>query len=251
MLSNCDTPGKALNMNTHFRLNCFNQKSYFLCLAVIFACTGCTSFTSTVVGRSRDAKFSGNLLMMRSKGIPCKFKVPTHVEVTIEETYFLDPKTGDVLVPEKRILDVTTNPIYSDQLFMVEVIRPFAGTLDMTGKDKGFFFNEKGYLTKIGASIEDKTIRDANEVLASSRFKDLVKKKSTVTGGEGLTHQTRTVAIKRFNIAECDWHIAMSDWVDQYVNECTKTCVENYCPIASQTVHSHPQLTQAEFGNPF
>ncbi|MCA9131379.1 MAG: hypothetical protein KDB22_30055, partial [Planctomycetales bacterium] len=130
-------------------------------LAIVANTCGCASFTTKLVGRATDGKFSGYCLKTRTKGIPCKFKVPTHVEVTIEETFFLQDDTGHVLEPEQRILNATSQFVYSDQVFMVEVPRPIAGTLDLTAKDKkGYTFNKEGHLIQIGAAIEDKTIQD-------------------------------------------------------------------------------------------
>ncbi len=236
-------------MKTHFPLNRLFSKFLFFYLIGILMLTGCTSIRSTVVDRDASGNFSGNCLSLHAKGIPVKLKVPTHLEVKIEETYFVDESNGNVLATDKRILNVTTETIYSDQLFTIHVVRPFAGTLDLTGTGKGYALTEDGYLQSLGGSITDKTINDVTEVIGGKGFKDLVKRTSATMGGKGLATQTRTIAVRRFDITECNWHLAMSDWVGQYIHQCTEDCAVEFIPDCSQTGDAMLPNTNVATGN--
>jgi hypothetical protein len=107
--------------------------------------------------------------------------------------------------------------------------------LDLAGSGKGYVLSEDGYLQSLGGSITDNTINDVTEVIGGKGFKDLVKRTSTTMGGKGLATQTRTIAVRRFDITECNWDLAMSDWVAQYIDQCTEDCTVEFSPFSCQS----------------
>lgn len=197
--------------------------------------TGCTSIRSTLVDRGPDGKFSGHQLSTKVKGVPVKLKVPTHVEVRIEEVFYVDEGTGQVLFPEKRILEVADPvTIYEYQLFSVDVVRPFAGTLDLFGNGGGYELDPNQQISALGGKVTDSTISEIADVVGSKGFRNLLAgRQSTGTVTSGLLRQSRVVASRRFDIALPDWHLEMNDWVDSYMQHCNTTCPMGVAPCAN------------------
>ena len=194
----------------------------------LMSLTGCTSFQTSMIGRGNDGEFSGNCTKLRGKGIPLKLKVPSHLEVRIVETIFIDPDTGKVLSTGKRILDVEQEVQYTDQMFFVDIARPIAGSVTADGQNQGFKIDSEGYLTSLSAEIKDTTINDISGILTGDPLKGLLTS-AGVKGGKGLATQTRTIAVQRFDITECDWHHQMNDWVASIVEHCTIKCEGGDC----------------------
>ncbi len=57
-------------------------------LCCVFCC-GCASFKTTIMQRSCDNRFYENYPCSHTKGLPVKLKVPTHVEATVTEVFFI------------------------------------------------------------------------------------------------------------------------------------------------------------------
>ncbi len=223
-------------------MNTIRNLGVFLGLSTI-AMTGCSSFCSSILGRGGDGKFSGRNIVTRSAGIPMKVKVPTHIEAKIVEKFFVDETKGVAVVPENaRILDVQTSKVYSDQVVMVDIPRPFSGTLDMSSD--GIKLDSDGYLTQIGATFKDTTIKDITKVLESDVTKIIqTEAKSKVRlddepDEEGeeedrsntvvLTPQLRVVAVERFDISNPGWQSAMNDWIERHMGNCNTTCIGHW-----------------------
>ncbi len=221
------------------------SKPHFLAIAMLgmLMPMGCTSIKSTQLYRSTEGKFSACCLPDAKRGVPCKFKVETGVRAEIYETIFIDPSSGQTVVPpERRIYSIQTVPVYSDQNFMVHIPRPCAGTLDLNGETKGYTFNEEGYLIGIGAAIEDKTIQDITTILGDSSLGGLIKKQSaSVTGSSStLELQNRLIAVREFSYGEPNWHIEFNSWINQFQQcefQCNCSCEP---PINFQNVPSTP-----------
>lgn len=73
-------------------------------LLMVLVVSGCTSFRTTVLQRGSDHRMYPNVPCAKTKGLPVKLKVPSHVEVTVKESFFIQATK-----PE-------TTPIPSDAL---------------------------------------------------------------------------------------------------------------------------------------
>jgi|GEM_PF-1985812 len=199
--------------------------------AVVIASSGCTSIKTRPIFRSSDGKFSAICLPRATKGVPCKFKVESGIRGEIQETIFIDRKTGQVAGTGNRIYNVSLEPVYSDQFFMIHIPRPLAGTLDLTGDKGGYQFNDKGYLEKIGATIDDTTIEDITTALGEKSlggFLKVNKSDAKALVDETLfIQQNRTIAVREFSYGNPNWEIEMNDWVNQYqfcITQCGLDC---------------------------
>ena len=195
-------------------------------IILVVSLSGCTSIRSTFVERGADGQFSGDRLATRARGVPIKLKVPTHVEVNIEEVYYIDVANGHVIYPKQRILEVSKpEMVYEYQMFTVDIVRPFSGTLDANGSGNGYLLDENQQLTSLGASVTDNTISSISNILKGDAGKLLGPKKTSVgEGGKGLDRKTRVVSTKRFDITLPNWHIEMNDWINGHMQNCSSQC---------------------------
>lgn len=204
-----------------------NKQLFTVCLLAacsVISATGCTSIRSTFLGKDVQGKYSGDCEETRACGVPIKLKVPTHVEVSINEVYYIDTASGDVIYPERRILFVSEpEKIYEYQLFTVDIARPFSGTLDMTGANAGYALDENQQLTSLGATTTDNTLSSISKILTEDKGL-FGNKTSTGSGGDGLSRQTRVIATKRFDINEFNWHETMNQWVENFMHDCSESC---------------------------
>ena len=176
----------------------------WLLAAMLAALTGCTSFRSTLMHRSGDGSLHRDGCLRPLRGIPVKLKVPSHLAVSIVETYQIvpgvspggksteiekadstdsnpTPITGQTKARpqvltlgeegEPRTLEVLTKVEYSDQVFLVDFPRPLAGVLDLTnGKDDGITFDGEQYFAKIRGSIDDRTMQELGSDFGTGLF---------------------------------------------------------------------------------
>lgn len=196
-----------------------------MCLLAFLIASGCTSLRSTELFRASDGKFSAYCSSWGTKGVPCKFQVETGLRVEIKETYFIDAISGKEVTTEHRLYEVTKTPIFSDQVFMVHIPRPMAGTLDLSG-EKGYQFTN-GYLTKIGETVDDTSIEDITTILGPNSLGGLLKTGATADP-KALEPLTRTVAVREFTFADPCWHLEMNEWINRFP-KCDATCFSN-CP---------------------
>jgi hypothetical protein len=200
-----------------------------LYLFAFLVAAGCTSIRSTQLFRATDSKFSAYCMPWGTKGVPCKLQVETGLRVEIKETYFIDVENGKEVSGDHRLYEVTKTPIFSDQVFLVHIPRPMAGTLDLSG-DKGYHFTN-GYLTKIGASVDDTTIEDITTILGPNSLGGLLKTGATADPN-ALEAVTRTVAVREFSFADPCWHLDLNEWIN-LLPKCDATCPAN-CQATGQ-----------------
>ena len=214
-------------------------------ICLLFFAVGCTSIRSTVVQRGADGKYTGNHLSTKTTGVPVKLRVPTHVDISIQEVYYVDDKTGEVLDSEQRILEVADPvTVYEYQLFTVDVPRPLAGSLNLTGQENGFTLDDNQQITGLGGTITDNTISQTAAIFGSDSLGGaLANLQSTGTGGsEDLTRQERVIATKRFDISVPNWHSEMNAWVESYMGNCTGKCpVALGCTSCSENTSAYYQ----------
>lgn len=194
-----------------------------LSLLIAFLSIGCTSIKTTQLFRDGEGKFAANCITRPTRGVPCKFKVETGVHVSIHETIFVNRTEGTVVPSDRRLLAVKTKPIFTDQVFMVHVARPLAGTLDMS-EGKGYSFNNEGYLTGIKARVEDNTIKDISEALGKNSLGGILTASTKDNSKNILIElQERTIAVRDFSFSDPNWYCDMNDWINQY-QDCNLLC---------------------------
>lgn len=196
-------------------------------VVVCFTC-GCTTFSSTMLNRLDDGSFVGNSngtarhnnSARPYKGIPITLHVPTHLDVYIEETYYLQEESGKEFseVNTGRLLNVRAEPIKTKKVFLVDFKRPASGTLEMGAK-----FNDQQYFDKIESKLVDTTIIDSakllNTVLKFATAKPAAFNPSTLPRH---LRQTRVVAYRRFDINEPDYEQQVEAFVNLHLNDCDR-----------------------------
>jgi hypothetical protein len=208
---------------------------YWKCLGLtlVVSAVGCTSLSSTMLNRLDDNSFVGNSngdacsrgRTRPFKGVPITLQVPSHVDVSIDETYYLanDATTGTLTeLPIGRILNVRTEVIKTKKVFIVDFKRPASGTLNLDAK-----FNDDQYLKSITSHLEDTTIKDSAALLGTV-LKFATGKQTSGTQGPApspnFSRQTRTVAYRRFDINEPDFEGQVDAFVSRHLNNCNESC---------------------------
>jgi|694.fasta_scaffold08443_4 hypothetical protein len=210
--------------------------------------SGCTSIQMKPLFQDQRGNLYGDLHSKGTKGVPCKFKVKKGIRLSLIETIVVSNE-GKVLPLGHRgnpLLKIQEQDIEEDQFFLVHVPRPLAGTLEIGSADKpGYSFNDKGYLTGIGAMVEDKTIEDVTSVLAglapggeTTKSKGMfqLSENDSQTPGDFVVRE-RLVATRDFYWSDPNWHCAVNDWLQEYECNnltCESVAAENRPQVASK-----------------
>lgn len=221
-------------------------------LTWLLSIVGCASFSTTMLNRQDDNSLWGNSngdlkgndqKARPYKGVPITLKLPTHLDVFIDEEYYIkiDGNTiSEPLESQCRLLSVRDELVYSDKVFTVDFKRPASGTLGLT---LGFDEDEQ-YFNKIDSKLEDDTITASaalvagviNSLQAQNKF---AEKTSTAEEKEQreqeekvaddnaimnglLTSDRRVVAYQRFDINAMDFELQVADFVNQHLNCCNQ-----------------------------
>jgi hypothetical protein len=215
----------------------------------LFGSLGCRSISSTIMDRTPSdnlvSESNGERCYLDQgapyRGIPVVVQVPTHVDITINETLLFtdmpDPSGGGrtlvQLKPSKRQIGVDASIKKSDKLFFVDFKRPAGGTMDYTidyGDGKSQYFKSIKY------KVVDETISDINSALTTVFSTTATKSTSKANAspsrkpatendpasGPILSSTTRTLAWKRFDINEPDFEQQLTDFVNLHVNDCNE-----------------------------
>lgn len=187
--------------------------------------SGCVSYRSTIMQRNADDSFSNNPTVSHTRGLPVKLKVPTHVEVTIKETFVVE-RVADgnqsiyreipIVVDGREVhaQSVATRVIYTDKVFTVDFNRPAAGVLDLSNVS----FDNEQYFAKIRAEYTEQTLADIGTALRTVRpLLATPSAASTKRGDPNLAIDERMVAQTRFDLAEPDWEMMLQAFVEQHV----------------------------------
>ncbi len=202
--------------------------------ATLFFLSGCASFSSSVLSRLDDNSFVGNSNGEPSifcgtrpyKGVPITLAVTTHLNVFIEETYFMQPTPDasgvrqvlDNVSLNRPLRNVRAEPVKTKKVFLVDLKRPASGRLNAS-----MTLNDQQYFDKITGTIADTTIADSTALLATILTK-LPTGKSAAKGDIEYLKRTRVVAYKQFDINAPDFELQLDDFVSQHLN-----CVGNAC----------------------
>lgn len=205
-----------------------------LAYSIILALTGCQTFSSTMLNRLGDNSFIGNSNGYANgtsqarpfKGIPITLKVPSHLDVYVEEVFYLqDPGDGGSIretLDDTRMLQVRTDLIRTKKVFTVDYKRPGSGTLNSTTN-----FSDDQYFKKIDNSIDDTTITDSAALL-NTALKGVTGISTAADGPttdqtgllSNLLRDKRVVAYKRFDINDPDFELQVEMFVNQHLNNC-------------------------------
>lgn len=230
-----------------------SSSAAILVLFCVISGAGCTSVKSTALKRNSDNSFVGasngsekaHGAARAFKGIPITLEIPSHVDVEITETYYIELHGAqlrevafDPATP--RNLDVVIHPIKTRKAFTVDFVRPAAGTLETD-----LAFSDDQYLTSITNKLEDKTIKDITAAIQT--LTPLLTKKAAAAVGENigasLIKNTRTVAFERFDIDEPGFEDRMLSFVELHLNAC-HGCEGRIGPQAAEPIpHQHSQAS--------
>ena len=204
----------------------FSMRMSALLLAVIFVCnTGCTTTRSTPLSRDGNNKLQKDL-QPSPKGIPITIKVPTHLDVTIHETYYLENvATSDDAGKQKfadlrevkttnRNLWVEVTPIETEKVFTVDWKRPLSGTLDYSAE-----LGEDQYFDKLGATTNDSSITDVTGLIGQIT-QTVIATAAPVGNDTNLLTDDRVVAHAKFDIDDCDFEEQVLAFVSHHLNNC-------------------------------
>jgi hypothetical protein len=220
---------------------------FAICLVAILA-AGCTTYRSTPLSRDPCNGLSKDSCTP-VKGVPIAVKVPTHLDVYVDETFFLLPDSSGIYreVPilddngvPVRNLGIRPEMIQTRKIFVVDFKRAAAGVTS-----NGLEFNDEQYLEKITGSIQDDTLKEATA--AFSALAPLLNARPTAAAGETTKREnsirgTRVVAYRRFDLSTCDFEQQVADFVDYHMNAC-HTCT-------GPTYPGVPQLPYSGSGEP-
>lgn len=201
---------------------------------LVAATVGCASARSQAINRSPDNYLSKNE-PIPCKGVPITMKVPTHLDIAVMETYYLQNEAcyenGDnntkvqryadlrELTMPTRNLSVKVTPVLTEQVFTVDFKRPMSGTLQY-----GATFGSDQYFDTITGTAVDSTITDVTALVAAAAPLFAVPT-SAGTVGEGITNVivgNRMVAYRRFDINEPDFEEQVLAFVNHHMNACNQ-----------------------------
>lgn len=209
-----------------------------LALGSVLPNSGCTSMSSTFMQRQEDDQLlgisngkSGTHNHARPfKGIPVKLKVPSHIDISIEETLLVTDTNNSLKVQQlgsgTRQLNVAKSVVYSDKVFTVDLKRPAAGTVDYELQ----FDKQAQYFKEINYKNVDETIKDITTVISS--LTPISKPKGTPVGAGGADSQARlketesvvkeihrTIAWKRFDLQDPMLEDQIASFVSVHLQE--------------------------------
>jgi hypothetical protein len=213
--------------------------------------TGCKSTSSFFMQRFDSDRLAGSSngeLGVHDnakpfKGIPITLKVPTHVDIFIQETIYLDANTLEPVPTSKRNLKAKANPVCSDKLFSVDPKRAAAGLseyeIDMNNEHTDS--RQRQYFKALNQKVTDETIKDITSALNTL----LPGVPSNPDGGKAIVHEPvinsgllsmdRDVAWKRFDISSPDFEIQVKAFVDEQLNSC-HTCGPTCSVVMNENV---------------
>lgn len=193
-------------------------------LLVLILFSGCASFSSTLLHRD-----SNNLCWQRKKhlkGMPVTLEVPTHLKVDVIEKKYLilkrDAKTGEntvqVLPCPTPIREVRKEFIKTKQIFVVDLKRPAAGTLNANID----LDPSKQYFNEIKTELSDTTIDAVSELIASVAPSGLIG--APTSSGEAFNDNLKelesVVATQIFEINAPDFEMTLRNYMEQHLNCC-------------------------------
>ncbi|MBI3861601.1 MAG: hypothetical protein HY290_06870 [Planctomycetia bacterium] len=159
------------------------------------------------------------------KGVPITLQVPSHLDVFIDETYYLQKSSAtpaedqkDITVLEEAAVpplrSVRAETVKTKKVFFVDFKRPGSGSLDVSAT-----FNDDQYFKNITSKLVDTTIKDT-AALAGTIIKGAKGISTAGTLTKEMMKQTRVVAYRRFDINEPDFDMQVDEFVRVHLADC-------------------------------
>lgn len=214
--------------------------------------TGCNSIRTNMWTRAEDDNLHPDACS-KLKGIPVMLRVPSHLEVTITETLYLQYQQIDPLKDEFELrvipldhpdLDVAANLKYTEKMFLVDPVRVGAGN-----GSYGFGFGPAnanasaiigedglatghGYVHNANFKANDQTIIQSANLLSTvlslrpkaSGKSGLLDPNTLREGSKPVIKMTRTVAYHRFDLGSPCVDAEVLAFMEQHLNGCHPTC---------------------------
>lgn len=182
--------------------------------------SGCTTTRSTPVSRNGNGKLQKDLASS-PKGIPITIKVPTHLDVTIHETFYLENVASDIkefadlreVQMRNRNLWVEVTPRETEKVFTVDWKRPLSGTLAYSAT-----LGDDQYFDALGATSTDNSITDVTGLIG--QVAQLAAPTANEIPDTDLLTDDRVVAHARFDIDDCDFEQQVLNFVQHHLNNC-------------------------------
>ncbi len=220
-----------------------------LCLTALILCqtlVGCSSFSANFLYRSED-----NQSWLRKKhlrGVPVTLKIPTHVRIdVIEKRYMFLNGDGKIIQdsPGFPIRSVKYTPIETEEIFLVDIKRPGAGTIDTTIE----FDAENQYFKEIKTDITDTTIESISSLIGSIAPGGLIGAPTSEVVPAAYTNRVKevesVVASKVFEFEAPDFELLVGDFLGQHLN-CCHDCGQPRSSIAPTSNHNNTEPESLE-----
>lgn len=219
------------------------RSRYWLGLALLWlSATGCSSLHTTFFRRHDDDTLcKENDVPIH--GVPVMVKVPTHLELRVDETIHLIKEPGkttvQVIGPAGTTLrSVDANLRVTEKMFVLDPKRPMSGTANY-----GFAFQSKpdgnsnaakdlargaaghGYLQGLKYKVDDQTLANVSTFLANiapllatpvARSED-----APADPLKGVYTTRRTIAFGLFDLASPSFEDEVNAFLEEHVNRCS------------------------------
>lgn len=210
-------------------------------ILLLLLTTGCTSLRTTFFSRLED----DTLLKENEKpvhGLPVMVKVPTHLELRVEEIVHLvrEPNTTNLhtLSPDSQLLrSVQADLRFTEKMFVLDPKRPASGTAayGMTfqskpkansnaARDAAAESAGHGYLQGLKYKVDDQTITNVTAFLANIApllASPIAAEPSSEMGPVvGLYTTQRTIAFGLFDLASPDFENEVNSFLELHLNAC-------------------------------
>jgi hypothetical protein len=209
------------------------MKHHRIILLLATVLLGCSSFSSTLLHRTEDNCAWKQERMLH--GVPITLKVPTHVRVDVAEKHFLvldqvqrkrrDGSTVTVQAIHRKaakfpLREVTYHMIETEKVFVVDLKRPGAGTIDA----KLDFDADDQYFDEIKTKVVDETIEQVGNLIAQVAPSGLFGAPTADTAGEKVSNRIKqvftVVASNIFEIDAPDFEFQLRAFLDRHLNCC-------------------------------
>lgn len=188
---------------------------------------GCRSAVSTHVIPCPDGV---GWEQKRIRGVPVMVKLPSHVEVVVFERRYVTSDGKSLCCDELKTRELVTkhveyNKIEKDEVFVVDSVRPAAGTLAYSATFNGQFFKT------FNSKIEDKTIEEITKIVNALPKPPIPGAKAAASAsGSNISEIDRILVVKVFAITDPQLECNIQDFVNGYLNDCTIPCTSpNSC----------------------
>jgi len=200
---------------------------------LLVAFTGCCSFSSTLLHRSEDNSTWDKKRLLQ--GVPITLTVPTHVRIDVSEKHFLvlnhvdrlrtDGSTVRVKAVQRQaakfpLREVIYHVIETEKIFVVDLKRPGAGTVDATMKIDA----DDQYFDEIRTKVVDETMEQVGNLIAQVAPSGLFGSPTTRVAGAKVSNRVKqvsnVVASRVFEIDAPDFEYQVRAFLDRHLNCC-------------------------------